>query len=458
MPYRKLTDDERNALLAAGCTASNWDDVQVEDGFDPTRVVRATFSGTVRIGKQTGSVDVEGIDKPTGIYDATIVDCDIGRNARIANVRVHIANYVIGDNALIEDVGKMVTKPGATFGNGVEVEVLNEGGGREVTLFNQLSAQFAYLMCLHQFQEELVERLTAIAVAFTEKERSDRGKVGQGATVCSVDHLEDINVGEQARLIGASRLVNGTVLSAADAPTLIGADVQAEHFIVAEGTYVTGAAILTNCFVGQGCQVGRQFSAENSLLFANCEAFHGEAVALFAGPYTVTHHKSTLLIAGLMSFYNAGSGTNQSNHMYKLGPVHEGKLERGCKTGSFSYMMWPCLVGPFSVVLGKHKRHFDTSDFPFSMIDANPQGHCRMVPGLNLTTVGTVRDGAKWPARDRRSGAVKRDRISFDVLSPFTVGRMIKGSQRLKQLAEQTDKNVDEVNINGAIVKRVMLR
>jgi hypothetical protein len=235
-------------------------------------------------------------------------------------------------------------------------------------------------------------------------------------------------------------------------------DVQAEGFIIAEGSQVTGGAILSKSFIGQGCKIGRQFSAEGSLFFANGEGFHGEACSVFAGPYTVTHHKSTLLIAGLFSFYNAGSGTNQSNHLYKLGPVHEGRLERGCKTGSFSYMMWPCRVGPFSVVLGKHTRTFDTGDFPFSYLEAMPDGRCLMTAGFNLTTVGTVRDGAKWPARDRRKGNCKRDRITFDVFSPFTVGRMMTGSARMKELQESTKRSVDVVNVSGTCVKRVLLR
>jgi hypothetical protein len=52
-----------------------------------------------------------------------------------------------------------------------------------------------------------------------------------------------------------------------------------------------------------------------------------------------------------------------------------------------------------------------------------------------------VRDGAKWPARDRRKGDVKRDRISFDVLSPLTVGRMLRGSARMKELQDKTDRS-----------------
>ena len=44
------------------------------------------------------------------------------------------------------------------------------------------------------------------------------------------------------------------------------------------------------------------------------------------GPYTVSHHKSSLLIAGMFSFFNAGSGSNQSNHLFKSGAVHQACL------------------------------------------------------------------------------------------------------------------------------------
>jgi hypothetical protein len=325
-------------------------------------------------------------------------------------------------------------------------------------LFNRLDSQFAHLLCLHRFRPQLTERLKAMAESEAAKVRSDRGTIGTGAQICNVRKIVDVSVGDRAVIDGATSLVNGTVLSTADAPTTLGSDVQAEDFIIAEGTNVTGGAILSKTYVGQGCQIGRQFSSEGSIFFANCEGFHGEACSVFAGPYTVTHHKSTLLIAGLFSFYNAGSGTNQSNHLYKLGPVHEGKLERGCKTGSFSYMMWPCRVGPFSVVLGKHTRTFDTADFPFSYLEATADGRCLLTPGFNLTTVGTVRDGAKWPARDRRQGRVKRDRITFDVFSPLTVGRMIGGVKRLNALYEKAERKVEIVSTSGVDMKRVLLK
>jgi hypothetical protein len=81
-----------------------------------------------------------------------------------------------------------------------------------------------------------------------------------------------------------------------------------------------------------------------------------------------------------------------------------------------------------------------------------------MVPGLHLTTVGTVRDGAKWPKRDRRKGPVKRDTISFEVFSPYTVGKMLTARRRLKVLQDSTDRSIEEVSVGGALVRRVILR
>ncbi len=457
--YTALSDSQIEQLKSQGCRAEDWSCVSVAKRLDVSRVINTRFEGTIRIGDLSGTVtSASGLIRPCGIEDATLISCTLGDSVRVVNIGSHIANYDIGDGVCIEDVGIIQTNPGALFGHGTEVEVLNEGGGREVSLFTRMSSQFAHLLCMHRYRPKLIEQLEAIADDQVQRAKSDIGKIAAGVRIAGVPRIIDVNINESAIIWGASALVNGTVLSTADAPTLIGDGVQAHDFIVGEATNITQGAIVAKSYIGQGCQVGKQFSAEGSLFFANCEAFHGEACSIFAGPYTVTHHKSTLLIAGLYSFYNAGSGTNQSNHMYKLGPVHEGKLERGCKTGSFSYMMWPCRVGPFSVVLGKHTRTFDLSDFPFSHIEAAHDGRCMVVPGLNLSTVGTVRDGAKWPTRDRREGCVLRDRISFDVFSPMVVGRMINGHDRLKELMEKTEKSVDTVTISGAQVKRVLLR
>ena len=456
--YRPLSNEEITRLEAAGCRASEWADVQVGDGFDPGRVHRVQFSGQVRLGALRGQVALEGdIALPAEIADATLIDCVLGDDVRVCNVRGYLARYQVGDGACVSDVGVIATRPGATFGNGVEAEAINEGGGREVPFFAELSSQFAYLYGLYRYRPALIARLKTLVEDYTAAARADIGTIGQNARVEHVGEIFDVAIGDYALVRGATRLENGTILSEREAPARVGAGVAAEDFIIGEGSSVEDGVLLSHTFVGQGVQLGKQFSAENSLFFANCEGFHGEACSIFAGPYTVTHHKSTLLIAGILSFYNAGSGTNQSNHMYKLGPLHQGRFERGSKTGSFSYLLWPSVVGPFSVVIGKHMSNFDASNLPFSYIFED--GSTTMLtPAMNMHTVGTIRDGEKWPDRDRRTGTVKRDLIRFEVYSPYLAAKMLRAEADLQQLLDAVPRDVEQVRYKGVTIKRLLLR
>ena len=156
-PFRDLSHREIELLRMQGCFAEDWGRIEVVEGFDPASVRNSHFSGSVRLGRFSGSVRLAGgFEKPSGIYDAVISNCTIGDDTRISNIGVHIANYDIAERVCIENVATMQTNPGATFGNGVEISVLNEAGGREILLFDRLSAQFAYLMCLHRYRPKLI--------------------------------------------------------------------------------------------------------------------------------------------------------------------------------------------------------------------------------------------------------------------------------------------------------------
>lgn len=447
-----------STLEQQGCSAADWSAVSVASGFDAGRVHRTQFTGTIRLGSLTGTVEVEGgVEIETGIRDVHLIRCEIGDDVLISRVGGHIARMKIGRGTIITDVGTIATNPGATFGNGVEAETINEGGGREIGLFAELSSQFAYLLAMHRHRGDVVGRLQQMVSDYTDAARSDVGVIGQGVRISHVGEIIDVQIGDAAQIVGATRLQNGTILSEPEAATTVGGAVVAEDFIIAEGAQIVDGVVLHSCLVGQGSKMGKQFSAENSLFFANCEGFHGEACSIFAGPYTVTHHKSTLLIAGIYSFYNAGSGTNQSNHMYKLGPVHQGVVQRGTKNGSFSYMRWPTVVGPFCVVIGKHLNNFDIGDLPFSYV-TDEEGDSLLTPAMNMFTVGTLRDGEKWPNRDRRTASTKRDQICFDVYSPYTVGKMVRAQTALTELYDETPREVEQLRYKGVLVKRLMLR
>jgi len=432
--YRPLSSQEIAQLTGQGCSCSDWSRVQVAEGFNAERVRTTQFCGDVKLGVFEKRVSFfGGVTKPTGISNAVIHNCTIGNNVYISQVRNYIANYNIEDDVVIENIDLLAVEGESSFGNGTEVAVVNEAGGREIPIYDHLSAHTAYIIAFYRHRPKVIEKLRRMIANYTASVTSSVGLVAKGARLINCRIIKNVRVGPASVIEGVSRLENGSINSCPEDPVYIGAGVFAEDFIACSGSSISDGTIISKCFVGQGTVLSKQYSAENSVFFANCGGFHGEACAVFAGPYTVTHHKSTLLIAGLFSFLNAGSGTNQSNHMYKLGPVHQGIVERGSKTASDSYILWPAKVGPFTVVMGRHYRNSDTSDLPFSYLIEH-EDESILVPGVNLRSVGTVRDARKWPSRDRRKSPKKLDFINFKLLSPYTIQKMLNGRGLLKNL------------------------
>ena len=421
-------------MVKNGCSCTDWRSVMVKNGFDPRYVRDTQFSGKVELGVFESEFALAGgLKKHAGINHAVIHNCTIGDNVVIENVQNYIANYTIGDDCFIQNVDVILVDGMTTFGNGVQVNVLNETGGREVHITDKLSAHFAYIYSLYRHRPELIQRMKAIIDFYCNKYASDRGTIGPHCKIVNVGYIKNVRIGSHCKITGAMKLKNGSINSNEYDPVYIGRNVIAEDFIISSGSTIDGGSFITRCFVGQACHIDHGYSASDSLFFSNCHGENGEACALFAGPYTVTHHKSTLLIAGMFSFMNAGSGSNQSNHMYKLGPIHQGIIERGAKTASNSYVLWPARVGAFSLILGRHIQHADTSNLPFSYL-IEKDNTTYIAPGVNLRSVGTIRDAKKWPERDNRKDTNRLDCINFNLLSPYTIQKVFAGIEVLKNL------------------------
>ena len=434
MPYKNLTSEQIQTLEQNGCSSADWNRVMVAEGFDPAFVQRSCFSGEVRLGSFNKTFTlIGGMQRHSGIYDASLHNVSVGDDCCIRAVRNHIANYDIAEGTLIDGIDILATEGESSFGNGVKVSVLNETGGREVIIHDKLSSHEAYMVAMYRHRPEFVEKMNGIISAYADSVRSERGSIGKDVSISGAAQIINVKIGDCTRISGASLLREGSINGNAEAPVIIGQGVICEDFIISSNSRVEDGASLTRCFVGQACRFGHGYSASDSLFFCNCQGENGEACAIFAGPYTVTHHKSTLLIAGMFSFMNAGSGSNQSNHMYKLGPIHQGTLERGAKTSSDSYILWPARVGAFSLVMGRHVTHSDTTNLPFSyLIEKGETSY--LAPGENIRSVGTIRDARKWPTRDARTDSEKFDFVNYNLLSPFTVQKMLKGVKTLENL------------------------
>lgn len=388
--YRNLSPEEIIVLESHGCRALDWNLLSVSDGFIPNDIRNVNFMG----------------------------------------------RCYIGAGVVMENISSLTASPATTFANGLRISVLKEDGGLEVVMHDGLTAMEAAFAVQERVVNEQPDIVTSEGNIFDD-----------GSVVKDVRSLTDVHLTTGTSIIGATRLLDVTVNASTESPTLIGDNVILEHVIVSSGSTVADAAQLDNCFVGQGCHLSRMFSATQSLFFANCHFENGEACALFAGPFSVSHHKSTLLIAMQTSFFNAGSGSNQSNHSYKMGPNKYGQLLRGAKLGSSSYIYWPMQIGVFSTVIGHHTCHADLRNLPFSLV-AEKDGHTFVIPAQAFRSIGTRRDVEKWPKRDHRTGN-KMDIIDYRMFNPFTVQYILRGIELLEHMQETGTHGYNGANVSA---------
>lgn len=455
--YRPLTSEEIEVLKSNDCWAEDWTSVNVAEDFKPNFMHRVMLYGEVNIGAFNKNVEVsQGFVKHAGINNATLRNVTIGDDCLIENVGNFINNYTIGDDCYISNISTMETTEGATYGEGNLVSVLNEVGEGNVILFSDLNSQLAAFMVKHFSDKDLKEKIRQLIKTDIDNKMPERGQIGNNVKIVNTKEITNCIINDFCEVNGAARLSDCTLLGSAHGNVYIGTGVIAENSIIAEGASVINSVKIQDCYVGEACQLSNGFTASTSIFFANSYMSNGEACAAFCGPFTASHHKSSLLIGGMFSFYNAGSATNFSNHAYKMGPMHWGILERGSKTASGAYLLMPATLGSFSVCFGKLMHHPNTRNLPFAYLIADGD-KMFLIPGRNITTVGLYRDIKKWPKRDLRAQENRKSIVNFDWLSPFSVGEILKGKKILESLREVTGDNVSQYLYHEYIIPATSL-
>ena len=459
MQYRSLTFEEIEILESNSCWAEDWSRVEVaEDGFQAKFFHRVMFYGDVQLGSVQKEVEItKGFVKHSGINDATLRNVTVGNDCLIEKVGNYINNYTIGDDCLISNISVMETTEGATYGEGNLISVLNEVGDGNVIFFHDLNSQFAAFMVKHFNDKDLKNAIRRLVKEEIARTNPERGTIGNNVKIVNTREITNTVIQDDCEISGASRLSDCTILSSEYASVYIGTGVICENSIISDGSSIVNSVKMQDCFVGEACQISNGFTASQSVFFANSFMSNGEACAAFCGPFCASHHKSSLLIGGMFSFYNAGSGTNFSNHAYKMGPMHWGILERGTKTASGSYLLMPATIGTFSVCFGKLMHHPNTTALPFSYLIAEAD-KMYLVPGRNITTVGLYRDIRKWPKRDMRPQQTQKSIVNFDWLSPYSVGEILQGKKILEHLRQASGDNVSSYNYHEYVINATSLR
>lgn len=468
---RTLTPSEITRLEENRCHAEDWQKITVGENFSADRLYDVQFIGECSIGSNSDTVTTDmGFELPTGIRHARIINSTIGDNTLVENVSAFICNADIGDNCIVNNVSVIQTTEGTTFGQGNTISVMNESGEGNVVLYSGLTSQIAALTVLPPCLGEQYDDGDATIEARRQAKDAVRRMVMEEVmsrmpkrtliedNVRITDTIEITNswITQWTEVRGAQRISETTLWSRQDNSVFVGAGAILDGCIVTLGSSVSNNAIAKNCFIGENSTLTDGFSATDSLFFANSYMANGEACAAFCGPFSVSHHKSTLLIGGMYSFYNAGSGTNFSNHAYKMGPIHYGIMERGAKTASGTHILWPAHIGAFTMCMGKIATHPDTSALPFSYVIGDGID-TYIVPARNIATVGTYRDAAKWPRRDIRPQGSRRSMVDTEWLNPSTMTKVVEAKVTLEALRDQKGAREVYETADGSLIKRSAL-
>ncbi|MBA4322224.1 MAG: DUF4954 domain-containing protein, partial [Odoribacter sp.] len=194
--YKPITDKEIQVLQLNGCTCDNWHNISIKHGFDPGKCRNVHFSGKIKLGIFSKSfTDESGVTINSGIVNAQIHNCTIGDNVSIYNIRDYIANYIIQDDVVIRNCGRINTEGTSSFGNGTIVSVLSETGARAVRIRDNLSAHQAYIVAMYRHRTDAINRLEQMTKDYAEFVSSETGVIGQNASIHNCPDIRNVKIG-----------------------------------------------------------------------------------------------------------------------------------------------------------------------------------------------------------------------------------------------------------------------
>lgn len=425
---RDLTKGEIATLEAQGCDSSAWDSIRVSEGFTPEGYKKVFFSGECIL-------EAQDPKRGEAVSETRLHNCIIESGVELRDIPEGIHNYRIASGVRILRVSRLYYNELENCGEGTPIHLLDETGSHSLPALSELTPLSAYLLLFARHSPRLINSLGGLASKTLEETHT--GCRGYIAGRCRIEDCGDIYNLQVSP--SADEVVIARVPSLRKATLHSGVHIEdgalLEEVVVQEGSSINSYTTLNHCFIGRNSSLRNGFSGEHCFISDHCDLACGEAVASVLGPHTVSHHRSTLLVGSCISFFNAGSGTNQSNHHYRLGPMHFGIAERGCKSASDAYILWPACIGAYSKVVGRITSQPFVHDFPCSTL--TQEGNAtRLDPGNLLRGIGLYRDVWKWEQRGRTLQEKKGNNtpgICYKFLNDALVSSLVRGYKRLQE-------------------------
>lgn len=434
-------------LKQQGNCAEDWKRVFAVKGFDPARVWHSTFYGTVVLGKFAKTVALEPeLSFRSGISRARLEDCHIGDDVLVRDA--HIARMVVKSGVAIVQVGILAAGPKTAFGNGIEIPIAIEAGGREVGLYAELTVEGAWVLARSRGDKALLKRYSEGLEAYRELVTADFGVVESGAVIRNTPTLVNVYVGEGAVIDGAQLVQDTTILSTPQERTEVASGAIVKNSLIQWGSEVVSQGLVDSSLLTEHSSVERHGLVTNSILGPNTGVAEGEVTASLLGPFVGFHHQALMIAA----FWpegkgNVGYGANVgSNHTAKA-PDQEIWPGEGAFFGLGVNIKFPAdySKSPYTIFASGVSCLPQKVQFPFSLIN-NPATRVEGIsPAYNEIIPGWVlsdniymvkRNEGKYAKRNR----ARRSQFVFEVFRPEIVDLMVDARRRLQ--AVKTAKEV----------------
>ena len=444
-PVQSLTPELITQLEKNNNRCSDWKKIKICKNFDPKYVMDCIFEGLVVLGSFTGKAEVrKGIAVDAGLYNSRISNCYIGNNVLISDVKL-LANYALKDNAVLLNNGIISCSEGATFGNGIEIPIAIETGGREVLLYADITIDEAARIASSRNNKDLLVEYAKKIDTFLKKVVSGFGIIERGALITNTPKIEASFIGPYAVIDNALMIKNTTILSNKEEKTEISDGAYVKNSIIQWVCEVTSGAIVDSSCLTEHSHVERHGKVTQSILGPNTGIAEGEVTASLVGPFVGFHHQSLLIAA----FWpegkgNVGYGANVgSNHTAKA-PDQEIWPGEGAFFGLGVNIKFPSdfSSSPYTIIASGVAALPQKVEFPFSLINSPSSAYPGVSPAYNEIMPGWVlsdniytikRNEGKYAKRNK----AKRSHLVFEVFRPDVVDLMLDARKRLSSPKSQ---------------------
>jgi len=438
---RSLEKKEIDALKIGGNYSSDWQKIEVLDSFQAERVRNTVFLGEVIIGKLEGEQELEGTKFPSGIYDSTLSDCLILGPVLIHRTKL-LQGYIVKPGTVLYDAGMVTFQPESTMGNGVELSIAIEIGGREVKTFAEITVKIAEKIATNRKDTELLSEYDKFIQDYLSQIQAKKGVLSENCRIISTPQVKNVYLGPFSLIKGAQKVENSTILSNEDEAVEIKDGALVEDSIIQWGSEVASMGIVSESALTEHSHVERHGKVTQSLIGPNTGIGEGEVTASLVGPFVGFHHQALLIAA----FWPEGKGNIAyganvgSNHTSKA-PDQEIFCGEGVFFGLGCNIKFPSNFrnAPYSLFASVVDALPQKVEFPFSLINTPAHILEGISPALNEIIPAWVlsddlymlrRNEGKYKKRNK----AKRSHFTFEILRSDIVDLMIEARRRLLEV------------------------